>query len=372
MKGRGFGIVTLLSVVGLGFGADIDVVVRFDKERHLAGEPVYLIWKYTNNGKAVARFQQEDLYCMEPDIETTSLRPAMPLVFPSGGKTFDCLSGVRELRPGESHTARYLLNGRFDLNRAGTYELTAQKRTLSLVLDRASERDLKAAYEPYFAALNFTDRDARIEALRALAGSGARFTEDALLEVSIDPRSDSHVRSIADDGLARLRTPRACAWLAELATHPELHDQQRAIEYLGQCGDPGYMPLLFGLAERRDVAPATRDFALFAAGEAGGKAAVDHLVGMTLRLGPERDAAFVALGRTGSERAVKAIIDALPSLAAESTRYASLAALRTLTHRESRQSGFEAGAKEWRDWWAAGNREIYRARDGSGGVVGIR
>lgn len=43
--------------------------------------------------------------------------------------------------------------------------------------------------------------------------------------------------ALADASLARLQTPAAFARLAELAVHLELHQQQRAMEELGQCGD---------------------------------------------------------------------------------------------------------------------------------------
>ena len=287
---RVFAAITILSafICAVASAAGIKVESRLDRKRHLAGEPVYLILRYTNDGTAVARFEQQDLYCMEPSLEPTSLRPAVLPVCPDSGRTFDCLSQVRDLRPGETHVAKYLLNSRFDLNKPGSYDVTefegrmfeqpSVKRTVHLVLDRSSERDLRAVYAPYFTALDSTDIDKRIEAVRALAGSGASFAEDTLLQISMDPRNDSYVQSLAARGLARLRTRLACARLAELAVHPELHDQQGAIVALGACGDPGYMTLLFQLAAGRDHEPATNVFALAAAAESGGEAAVDRLL----------------------------------------------------------------------------------------------
>jgi len=169
------------------------------------------------------------------------------------------------------------------------------------------------------------------------------------------------LQEIANEGLARLRTQAACARLAELADHAELHHQQRAIDQLGQCGDLGYMQFLFRLA---DGDGAMRQFAIFAAAEAGGEAAVDRLLGLRTQGSLERETEFYALGRTGSERAAKAIIDALPYLQDGTVRYAALRSLATLTHHESREDNISAQTQQWNEWWAKSqNRKIYKPRD---------
>jgi HEAT repeat protein len=172
---------------------------------------------------------------------------------------------------------------------------------------------------------------------------------------------------VADGGLARLKTPAACARLAELADHPELHHQQMAIQQLGRCGDPSYMLFLFRLAERlRSSAPdsATRQFAVLAAGEAGGEAAIDRLLSLHLLSSAEWETKFYALARTGSERAVKTIIDALPYLHDGTLQYAALQSLATLTHHESKAKDFAAQSEEWKQWWAKPQRKIiYKPRD---------
>jgi hypothetical protein len=382
MKLRAAGTLCML-LIAAGWAvctAQIDVQVHLDKPRHLAGEPVYLIWEYTNNGASPALIGQDDLYCDEPRIEAPSLAPAVPPGCSGELAVHFCTSSATYFKPGEKLVASYLLNHRFDLTKPGEYELTAwdrpeaggvsQKKTFRLVLNRSSEEDLRSAYEPYFKALASSDLMSRTEAVRALAGSGARFTENALLQVSLDPRSDSYDRSLANAGLARLRTPLACARLAELAVHPELHQQQRAIMDLGRCGDSGYMSLLFGLADRGDP---NRSMLFSAAAEAGGEAAVDRLLQLASRGSPDRETALYALGRTGSGRAARAILDALPSLSGEPALYAALTSLKTLTHRESKQKDLAAQAREWADWWATSQqREIYPPRNCSGGILPLR
>lgn len=356
--------------------AQIEVQAHLDKSRHLAGEPAYLIWEYTNTGASPATFGEDDLYCMEPRIEAPSLAPAAPPICPDLVHVRDCTSQEAKLKPGEKYVARYLLNHRFDLSKPGEHELTVldirgaggvSRKTLKLVLDRSSEEDLRSAYQPYFAPLASSDRISWTETLRALADSGARFTESVLLQVSMDPRNDSYDQSLANAGLARLRTPLACARLAELAAHPELHHQQQAIMDLGRCGDSGYMAFLFGLVDR---GVPNRSLLLSAAAEVGGEAAVDRLLRLASPGSPDRESALYALGRTGSGRAARAILDVLPSLSGGYTLYAGLTSLRTLTHRESKQQDLAAQAKEWADWWATSQqREIFRPRNCSGGIL---
>jgi hypothetical protein len=83
-----------------------------------------------------------------------------------------------------------------------------------------------------------------------------------------------------------------------------------------------------------------------------------------LQSSAERETEFYALARTGSERAAKAIIDALPYLQDSTIRYAALRSLATLTHHESKEKDFEAQVSEWKKWWAMSqNKAIYKPRD---------
>ncbi|HEY4052432.1 MAG TPA: hypothetical protein VGL74_01740 [Terriglobales bacterium] len=107
-----------------------------------------------------------------------------------------------------------------------------------------------------------------------------------------------------------------------------------------------------------------RQFAILGAGEAGGEAAVDRLIRLHLQSSAERETEFYALARTGSERAAKAIIDALPYLQDSTIRYAALRSLATLTHHESREKDFVVQSQEWKQWWAISpNKVIYKPRD---------
>jgi hypothetical protein len=176
-----FSVIATLSVLGccVASAAGIEVQSGLDKEHHLAGEPVYLITRFTNKGPAVERLDLLVPYCDEPTLEPTSLRRSMPPLCPDFGQgPVNCKGIVRDLQPGETHIEKYLLNDRFDLNQPGTYTLTVSGRTLILVLDRSSEQDLRAVYDPYFAALDSPNAD-RAEAIRALAGAGADFNGSA-------------------------------------------------------------------------------------------------------------------------------------------------------------------------------------------------
>ena len=361
--------------------AQIRRQVRLDKDHYAAGEPVFVLWEYTNVGSTSISFDKSDPYCPEPGVSAPSLRFSEPTVFPyPHDGAIDCESVRGTLNPGETYTTRFLLNHRFDLSRPGKYDLAVQlgmgidgsvhellpgvyggTRKLRLVLQPSSEAELRTAYQPYLDALRSDHNSARREALRVLADSGAKFAETDLLRFSSDPRSGSDLQEIADEGLARLKTPAACARLAELADKPELHHQQKAIEQLAQCGDSNYMLFLFRLADRDR---ALRGFAILGAAEVGGDAAVDRLVSLASQGSLDRENAFYALGRTGSKRAARSIIEALPRLQDADSRLAALQSLRTLTHYESKKKDFEAQAQEWKQWWATSQKKpIYKPRD---------
>jgi hypothetical protein len=338
--------------------AQINVDVRLDKERYLAGEPVYLVWEYANIGSTTVPFDGFDPYCAEPDFDAPPLALASPPVFPHPLNGIIICEGIaKPLGPGERYVSKYLLNHHFILRTPGTYEMMVplpskdrplpgvnadlfnssnQSKKLTLVLQPTAEKALRDAYKPYFGALTTAGPIDMPEAVRALADSGQDFTENTLLMISSDPRNNSYVQPLANEGLARLRTPAGCARIAELAAYPELHQQQRAIEQLGRCGDPDYMMFLFRLA---NTDAKQRPFAMRAAAEVGGDAAVDRLVSLASQ---DRESALYSLGLTGSERAVKILIEELPLLP-DSFRFTALSSLRTLTHRESKQKERRAG-----------------------------
>jgi len=373
-------IATLLFSCTLGLSAQIKTEVHLDKDHYVAGEPVFVVWEYTNSGSTPMPFDRFDAYCPMPTISAPSLEYAAPPVFPYPVDALvDCEAERKPLQPGEKYLTKFLLNHRFKLSRPGKYDLTVPMErgvealgkgnlpateNISLILEPSGERELRKIYQPYFDALD-SDGDkgypGRHDAVRVLADSSAPFTESQLLRFSSDPRTGSDVQAIANEGLGRLKTPAACARLAELADHAELHHQQTAIEQLGQCDDPSYMQFLFQLADRDH---AMHYFAVLAAGEIGGDGAVDRLLNLASPGSLDRENAFVALGRTGSKRAVKAIVDALPSLQEGPNGYAALSSLTTLTHHESREKEFGRKVQQWRQWWEKSQNEpIYKPRD---------
>jgi hypothetical protein len=370
-----FAFVALMLLANAVFAsAQIRAIAHLDKGRYLADAPVFVVWDYTNLGPTAVPFDRNDPYCPQPWITAPKLSLAVPTIFPAAYDVgaYDCTSTKGSLRAGETFETKFLLNDRFDLSAPGKYNLVVPlghgiNRTvnLSLVLQPASERALRAAYQPYLNALELNPAADLQTAIRVLADSDASFAEPYLLRYSIDPLSGGDLRRIANEGLGRLRGPGACARLAELAAHPELHFQQSAIQEMAQCG-ARYMLFLFQLAQFGLPDQADRDFALASAGEAGGEAAVDRLLGLMLQPSVNREAVLYALARTGSSRATAAIIDALPSLVDADSRYGALQALKTLTHHESREKDYEAQVWQGKRWWAnPENRKTYKPRDWS-------
>lgn len=377
--------------------AQIRASVRLDKERFLAGEPIFVTWSYANSGATAISYESFDPYCPEPAIASKMLSFAVPSIFPyPHDGPVDCPSQIRTLEPGQRIEIRFLLNHRFNLATPGEYRLVIpldgrlfQARIsgdgdakgispkvgeVRLVLDPASNEALRSAYQPYLEAL---DSEGPIDirtAVHVLADSGASFAETALLRFSSDPRVGSDIQAIANEGLSRLKGPAACARLAELAANPELHHQQAAISQLAHCADPGYTAFLFRLANQQPVADdsATRDFALSAAAELGGERAVDQLLDLISRGSLRQEAALFAMGLTGSTRGAGAVIDLLPSLETNSSRMAALQALMTLTHHKSRQTTLEGQAAAWKRWWAdPQNRKVYNPRDWSAPLTSL-
>lgn len=366
-------ILLFLFAVRASGSSQVKVNVHLDKDDYIAGEPVFVIWEYTNISSSPIPFDKFDPYCPEAEVSSPSLSFAEPTVFPyPRDGAWDCKSVMSSLRPGEAYQTKFLLNRRFDLTKPGKFILFVPQRTgmnaptieskkLTLTLKPSSKAELRAVYQPYINTLRSETNAEVREAIRVLADSGADFAEIHLLRFSSDPRNGSDLQEIAQEGLSRLKSPASCARLAELADHPELHHQQQAVDQLGRCADTSYMLFLFRLADRDAE---MRDFALLAAGESGGDSAVSRLLALASQGSLQREKALHALGRTGSERAANALIEALPSLQDDNSRFAALQSLATLTHHESRQKGFDAQVQEWKEWRLnSADKHIYAPRD---------
>lgn len=97
--------------------AQIRAEVHLDKESYIAGEPVFVVWDYSNLGSTAVPFDRFDPYCEGPNIRGP-LTFAAPTVFPyPHDGTFDCESSSAPLKPQETYEAKFLLNHRFDLTR---------------------------------------------------------------------------------------------------------------------------------------------------------------------------------------------------------------------------------------------------------------
>jgi hypothetical protein len=48
--------------------AQVRTEIHLDKAHYVAGEPVFVIWKYTNSTSVAVPFERFDPYCPEPGI----------------------------------------------------------------------------------------------------------------------------------------------------------------------------------------------------------------------------------------------------------------------------------------------------------------
>jgi HEAT repeat protein len=218
-------------------------------------------------------------------------------------------------------------------------------------LEPGTSSELEAAYDPFLRVLRSPDSAVKDLAIEAVTQNPPPFLEPVILRLADDPRTAA--ASVA--GLERLASRSAKAKLADLADGKFAEwVRERAIEALGELGDPVYCQLMLDLA--REKTP-LRQPALLAAGRLCGPRALPLLFGL---LGgaddSQRFSVACALGNTGSRGAVPALI-ALLADANPGVRRAAADALATLTHRRStasirdEQSAHRA-VFDWAGWWS--------------------
>jgi hypothetical protein len=345
-----------------------------EKQTFLVGEPIFIDFEITNTGNRSAWVDQRmGQPCIEPDpIEVVGAQrhelgsDASFGCF--GGIAGDCLGGDLELKPGAKQTTRIFLNASFRLDHAGTYtiharrsvpvypsdDLTASRTATTMefasdfqiMLQNGSEDQLKAAFQSYVEDArtpNLGDHWLAVEPIEEMAPA---FLEDLILQLADTPGRAS------PEALLRLNSPKSKQKLAELASHAG-DVQQQAILALAKTRDPGYLPVLIGIAGKSE--DGNRDFAIWGAGLFG-EDAVPFLVSMLTS--PDvnvRAAATRALGLTKSRSAVSVLIGALPSRDEELHRDV-IESLAELTHHsltdESRKEPFSTDEyRRWSKWW---------------------
>ena len=365
---------------------ELTVRFRSEKEDYQVGEPVFLLLDVVNASSQSVRVSDGVCWTsVQFDAPDGSAPRAVSLYGCAGtGTAGSCLSGARDLRPGQHLNRRFLVEGASRVDSAGIYSVHVEHTTniyapdgfamlesrktasdVDVVVREGTRERLAQAYQPLVQQARSPDPAVRQLALAAITQNPPPFLESLLLEVANDP----HDAGAVIPGLARLGTRAAKDKLAELAgpKNPESLTQP-AIQALAELGDRAYCPVMLDFAERSPGY--SRMIALRGAGYLCG----EKTIPLAIRLlnSPDQSLRFelaYALGNTHARDAVPILFDFLADKD-ENVRRAAADALTTLTHR-SQEAGIanvEAAAqarRAWMAWWSGYGKDakIYGPED---------
>lgn len=352
-------LLTLLNATTLSAQA---VEARFttEKANYLAGEPVFLVLTVSNQGSESIwlDFKSPDLsklVCNDFAVEI----PGAESAHEQWGCGFagSCGRGLREVPPGKSVSVRHLVNREFRL-RPGTHmvhahtlivvhnqnlldssqvEQFAVSDTLKVAVQRSSQDQLKAAFQPIVAELNSPDPMRRREAAGAITELAPPFLEDILIELT-----KTSYASAAITALRKADTLKTRDALAQIATgNGDSMLRMQAIGNLGRTRDRTYLPALLRLMESTDKQ--LQNAVAQAVGNLGGAGAVQQLAVLASSADADtRVAGANGLGTTHARQAVPVLIGLLVD-SHPNVRIAASSSLFLLTH------GIALDGNEWAD-----------------------
>lgn len=363
----------LLALVGVAAArAQMQGHISMAKDVYFAGEPVYVLFEYTNVGKDAVQYSLGDPYaegCGGYKLEVSEEAAKESGSCGERGGKSECMAGNEILAAGETRHQLLLVNFAHHLGKAGTYEIRAtqemkysaatgdvgtaaaqqelkvEKRFTIQVVKGDRER-LEAIYKPYVVNLSSQDDEIQREAERAIVSGAPAWLGDTI--VGMLRRYTS--REFALLGLKNLNTEKSRGELAKIvqSTSEETDENLTAVRYLAELGDKKYFPMLQEIA-KKEPANEGREYVL-AAAELGGDEAVPFLQEMLgSGDGAARANAVMGLGKTGSKAAVPLLIEALKDRELAKLARAGLV---ELTHQQE---------VDWAAWWAGngGSAEVF-------------
>ena len=379
----------LLALGGLRAFAQVDVVVRLDKERHLVGEPIVVFVDVRNVGdETVAYSSCDGSVALEVvGAERRTVPNILGCFLGMGiGPGFCGVSHPPLLQRDQTTTFRYLLTD-YDL-RAGEYRLSASgragvrrvrftasagapgasgqsthrddavagaqfTRSLPLTIARASQRELQAALAPLVAAADGPDALERSYAREALVETAPPFLEALLARFA----AEDQFGTSAIDALGRIATPGSRSHLKTFARGGRTTRQSAAALALARIGHPADAQFLASVLEDGRAGDATRGYAALGLGSMGGDHAVRLLESaLPTTAGGVRSKVATALGNTRSRAAVPLLI---AMFGEDATDNAVCNALNTLTHHrwcDAMASESAVTRRRWRRAWRAKSR----------------
>ena len=363
-----------------------------EKQIYLLGEPLIAVLDIESIG--TSPIQIGDSPCLETtrfEVPDASRPRRISLYGCESGLAVSCLGGIVRLQAGQHDLRRILVSAgpfdyfKFDL--PGSYHIHAStsvtvyadrsageseelgkievESDFNVILVRATESELRQAFDPYLQGLKSTNVEARALAVAAVT----QYPQDFFQDVLVGLADDSLERSAGIAGLENLGTAGAKERLAQLSgAGNDEAVRQKAIQALGELDDPAYCPLMLDMAKRDPQYSGT--IAARAAGALCGEKALPTLLTLLAQVKPNmRPEIAHAVGNTQSRGAVTPLISLLLDRNVE-LRIAATQALAALTHRRSahdvnsEESALQA-YREWTGWWGlnAQRAAIYGVKD---------
>jgi hypothetical protein len=280
-----------------------------------------------------------------------------------------------ELKPGETYSGGWPLDFWYRIEHAGTYKtgITCHTRFSSLrggIQDLQFSSDLQFNVVPvdpanteevlrkFEADVRNPDPVVQHSALDVLATTAPSYFHDETLRLARDADPFKVVHAVG--GLGRMNTPEGRAALAEIITTRKLGDPEeqnvrcKAIEALGNSGDPNYLQMLMPYAEHTSTCES--EFTMIAIAKLGKGSVVPQLENfLQSPHANQRLYAVNALRITTSPDAVDALIGALRDKddGVREKAASSLIALTGHSVAEPNQPPPSALQVEdlWRTWW---------------------
>jgi hypothetical protein len=365
--------------------AQVQVDVRLEKARYLAGEPVVVLVDLRNAGDEAVGYDTCD-GAVRLDVVGTPRRVEPNIYGCYAGSVSGGACGIDHpplLQPGQTTTFKYLLKD-YDL-RPGEYELSASgkagvrwtdyrgiatantpppapprhkgtdavpgaqfDRRLPLTIAASTERELRAALAPLVADVDGNDPARRYFARAAIVESAPPILEPLIARLAADNQNGGS----AVDALGRIGSPSSRTQLKNLVrTSPEAR-RSSIVLALARVGHRDDRHFLEDLLTDKTMDERSREYAALGLGHIGGDKAVRGLERGLETASPDlRRSIAMALGNTRSRRAVPVLIGMFGNNPSQNS---VCSALKTLTHRswcDGTADDPAAQRGQWLRWW---------------------
>ena len=359
--------------------AQVQVGVRLEKNRYLAGEPVVVLVEVRNVGDEAVGYSTCD-----GDVRLQVLGAARRVP----PNIFGCFSGIGSgggcvidhpplLQPSQATTFRYLLKD-YDL-RPGQYQLSASGKAgvrwkyypgapnvlplplskhketdpvpgaqfdqrLPLAIVAATQRELQEAFGLLVSDADGTDPVQRHHARVAIVESAPPFLEPLIARFAREDQFDTS----AIDALGRIASTSSRTHLKNLVRSGRAARRSAVVLALARVGHRHDADFLASILRDETIDETSRRYAALGLGHIGGDPSVRHLERALDNVPPEvRPSVATALGNTRSRLAVPVLIGLFGNNA---SRNDVCGALKTLTHRDWCDGTADDPAAKKRQW----------------------